>query len=310
MVRQPLEMRRLRLLLELKHRGTITAVAEAMSYTQSAVSQQLSMLASEVGVPLLEADGRRRRLTPQAEILVEHARTILAELDLAHANIAASIGEISGTYRVASFQTVTLAWLPFVMTELKAAHPGLRVEIVQAEPEAATPGLLMREFDAVIAETYPGQPRRPAAGTEEWPICTDPMRIASRPGIDDPSAPLSALRAAPFIMEPEGSNAREWAVSTCRNAGFEPDIIVATDDMRAQVRFVERGLGVAFLPDLVWFDTPPPKQLVRVSEREILLRIRTGYSGHPAVAAMHHAIQSANTTVRRAIRGRLAKPDD
>ena len=188
-------------------------------------------------------------------------------------------------------------------------HPGLRVELVQAEPEAATPGLLMREFDAVIAETYPGQPRRLASGTEEWEICTDPMRIALRPGIDDPSAPLSALRDVPWIMEPEGSIAREWAVSTCRNAGFEPDIVVETDDMRAQLGFVEHGFGVAFLPDLVWFDTHPPRQSVRIGERKILLRIRTGFSANPAVAALHHAIQSADTATRRTAHHRLAIAD-
>src|ERR1700726_5258713 len=95
-------LRRLEILRELKHRGTLAAVASAMSYSPSAVSQQLTLLESEVGAPLLERDGRRVRLTPQAEILVTHTELVLRQLDRAQAEIAASLHEFTGTLRVAA----------------------------------------------------------------------------------------------------------------------------------------------------------------------------------------------------------------
>ena len=65
-----IDLRRLRLLRELAYRDTIAAVATAMNYTPSAVSQQLAILEREAGVPLLERTGRRVRLTAAAWTLV------------------------------------------------------------------------------------------------------------------------------------------------------------------------------------------------------------------------------------------------
>ncbi|MET9871653.1 LysR family transcriptional regulator, partial [Streptomyces sp. NPDC006386] len=89
-------LRRLVVLRELKHRGTLAAVASAMSYSPSAVSQQLTSLESEVGAPLLEREGRGVRLTPQAEILVARTEKALRELERAEAEIAASLRETTG----------------------------------------------------------------------------------------------------------------------------------------------------------------------------------------------------------------------
>ena len=96
-----LDLHRLRLLRELKHRGTLAAVAEALAYTPSAISQQLSVLETEAGVPLLERAGRRVRLTPAAERLVEHTEAILERLEQARADLDASAASISGTVRIA-----------------------------------------------------------------------------------------------------------------------------------------------------------------------------------------------------------------
>ena len=84
-----LDVRRLRLLCELAHRGTIAAVAEALAYTPSAVSQQLSALEREAGTPLLERTGRRVTLTPAAHALVAHTEAVLERLERAEADLAA-----------------------------------------------------------------------------------------------------------------------------------------------------------------------------------------------------------------------------
>src|ERR1700744_4779380 len=142
-----LDVHRLRLLCELDRRGTLAAVARALSYSPSAVSQQLSQLEAETGVALLEPAGRGVRLTAQARILVDRAGEVFEGLEQAEAELRASLTEVRGTLRVASFQSVLLALVPVVLTGLAERHPGLRVEITQEEAGEAFAGLLAREFD-------------------------------------------------------------------------------------------------------------------------------------------------------------------
>src|SRR6266567_468218 len=144
-----LDVHRLRLLRELERRGTLKAVADALSYSPSAISQQLSQLEAETGVKLLEPAGRGVRLTAQARILVAHTEVVLERLELAEAELRASLTEVSGTLRVASFQSVLLALVPAALTLLAEQHPGLRVEITHDEAVPAFAGLLAHEFDVV-----------------------------------------------------------------------------------------------------------------------------------------------------------------
>ena len=122
-----LDLRRLRLLRELARRGTITAVAQALSYSPSAVSQQLAALEKEAGVRLLEPAGRRVRLTPQADLLVAHAQLLLEDMERAEAALAHSLNETAGTLRVAAFQTAVLTLVPHALSQLERQHPSLRV---------------------------------------------------------------------------------------------------------------------------------------------------------------------------------------
>src|SRR5215475_2403974 len=124
-----LDLRRLRLLRELARRGTITAVAEALSYSPSAVSQQLAALEKETGVRLLEPAGRRVRLTAQANLLVAHTEVLLEAMERAEAALAQSLTETVGTLRVAAFQTAVLTLVPHALTQLELhyldAEPGV-----------------------------------------------------------------------------------------------------------------------------------------------------------------------------------------
>ena len=170
-----LDVHRLRLLRELDRRGTLAAVARALSYSPSAISQQLSQLETETGVPLLEPAGRGVRLTPQARILVEHTEAILERLEEAEADLRASLAEVRGTLRVASFQSVLLALVPSVLTRLAERHPGLRVEIAHQEAGPAFAGLLAHDFDIVLGEEYPGTARPPVAGARTQLLANDEL---------------------------------------------------------------------------------------------------------------------------------------
>src|SRR3954471_9808605 len=129
-----LELRRLRLLRELHQRGTIAAVADALQFTPSAVSQQLGPLEREAGVPLLERAGRGVRLTDQGLVLVEHADALLERAARAEADLAAGGGDVTRRGRIAGFQSGALRLALPAMEALAGTAPRLRCELVEAEP--------------------------------------------------------------------------------------------------------------------------------------------------------------------------------
>ncbi|MFG2088672.1 MULTISPECIES: LysR family transcriptional regulator [unclassified Spirillospora] len=286
-----LDLHRLRLLRELKHRGTLAAVAEALSYSPSSISQQLSVLEKEAGVPLLEPVGRRVRLTAQAEILVAHTEAVLERLERAEADLAASLRGITGVLRVAAFQTAALALVPDALSLLRDAHPRLRVELTQREPESALPGLLARDFDLVITEEYPGDPSPRPAGIEYAELGEDEMTLAIPAPADGGPADLAGV---PWVMEPAGTASRRWATRLCRAAGFEPDVRFESTDLLLHLRLAERGHAAALLPGLVWSGRPPTVPVVRLPEEERVRRLftasRRGGGSHPAVHAFRDAL--------------------
>ncbi|MDT0465672.1 LysR substrate-binding domain-containing protein [Streptomyces gibsoniae] len=296
------DLHRLRLLRELKHRGTLAAVAAALSYAPSSVSQQLSQLEGEVGVPLLEPVGRRVRLTEQAEILVAHTEAVLERLEHAEADIAASLTDLTGTLRIASFQTAALTLIPTALDLLRDAHPHLRVHVTHMEPERALPALQARDFDLVLAEEYPGNPRPRPAELEQEDLFDDPLHLAlpepaDSAATDGPMAALRSLADRPWVMEPEGTTARHWAMSLCRNAGFEPDVRFESTDLLLHLRLVEQRHAAAFLPALVRSGRTPSVTLRPLPRgqrtRRIFTVVRRGSSRHPALLACREALLNA-----------------
>src|SRR5918997_7170074 len=154
-----LDLRRLRLLHELHRRGTVGAVADALSYSPSTVSQQLAVLQREAGPALFEPAGRRVRLTDAALVLAEHAEQLLAAAERAEADLAAAAGAVVGVVRVGSFQTASLNLLLPAMAALRDAHPRLDVQLVEMEPEPALEALRSHAVDLVLADEWAGAPR-------------------------------------------------------------------------------------------------------------------------------------------------------
>src|SRR5919107_696260 len=172
-----LELRRLRLLSELHERGTIAAVADALQFTPSAVSQQLAMLEREAGVPLLERAGRGVRLTDAALVLVGHAEALLERAAVAEADLAAAAGTVAGRGRIAAFESVALHLAVPAMEALAAAAPRLRCELVEAEPEVALPALALGDVDLVLGDEWQHQPWRLPSGLERHELLRDPVRL-------------------------------------------------------------------------------------------------------------------------------------
>ena len=285
-----LEVRRLRLLRELSGRGTIAEVSDALHLSPSSISQQLSQLEREVGVPLLRKAGRRLELTPAAEVLVEHTERILSELEEAESAAVGVSGEASGTLRIAVFQSAAVAFMPRLLAELASSHPRLRVTMSQREPEEGLRETAAHEFDLVIAEQYPhhAAPRHPSL--DRVPLTTDSLHLAL-PVDGDAFAGVQSIEQAgglPWVMEPHGAASRHWAEQLCRQAGFEPDVRFETDDLQAHVALIESGNAVAVLPDLMLVPRRPRARLIDLPggpRRSVFTSVRTSSTATPAVRA-------------------------
>ena len=290
-----LDVHRLRLLRELHRRGTLAAVARALSYSPSAISQQLAQLEAETGVRLLEHVGRGVRLTERARVLVAHTEAILERLELAEADLAASQTDVTGTLRVASFQSVLLALVPAALSHLAEHHPMLRVEIAQRDADDAFAGLLARDFDVVLGEEYPGQPQPPMPGVTTEDLAHDEIRVAlpARGPHARMPATLADMADAPWILDPAGTAPGDWARTLCRTAGFEPDVRFEIPDLLLQVHLVETGHAVALLPDLLWHDRAHALRLHHLPgrpHRRLFTGVRRGATDHPSSRAFRNAL--------------------
>lgn len=290
-----LDLRRLRLLREVKLRGTLAEVASALSYSPSAVSQQLTLLEKEVGVPLLRKSGRKVTLTPQAEILISHTSKVLEILEEAEVEVTASFEKPSGLVRLAVFQSAALALMPQALTIVRTEYPELRVEVTQQEPEAALHATWTRDFDLVIAEEYPGHaaPRHPELDRVD--LTTDSIRlgVSSELKKRHEIASLSDTADLPWVMEPRGTASRHWAEQACRQAGFEPDVQFETADIQAHIRLVESGNAVALLTGLAWVGRQASVDLIdldKLPRRTIFTAARTASAQSPAILACREVL--------------------
>lgn len=290
-----LNLHRLRLLTELRRRETIAAVAQALSYSPSTVSQQLALLETEAGTTLLEPAGRRLRFTPAGRILADRAESLLRQVEETEAELAVAAHGVAGVLRVASFQTAALHLIPATLSQLADEHPALRVDVAEIHPESSLPALAAGEFDLVIDEEYPGHPKPRSVGIHSEHLFADPLRLILPKVSHWPEATVLAdLADAPWVMEPRGNAARAWTDAVCREAGFEPDVRFESSDLLVHHRLVQTGHACALLPGLVLDDNTRGVE-IRALEgdpaRRIFTAVRAGSATNPAIGALRGALR-------------------
>ena len=302
-----LDVRRLHMLRELAERGTIAATAEALGYTPPAVSQHLAALERQVGVALLERQGRRVALTPAARLLVARTERVLAELEAAEAELAAGNGDLRGSVRLAAFPTAAATLVPSAMAVFAARHPGAEVLLSELEPEDALPALKLGEADVAVVHEYDFSPRGDDPSVELTPLVEDDIHVAVP--VDHPAAgdeiALKALARERWIAGYVDTACHRVVITACRAAGFEPRIVARSNDFRVVLALVAAGQGVALVPGLAVDDPPAGVCLARPAGRRlgrrVLAAVRAGGSGHPAVVALLDALRDATpVTVARA----------
>jgi DNA-binding transcriptional LysR family regulator len=298
-----LDLRRLRLLRELNERGTIAAVADALQFTPSAVSQQLAMLEREAGVKLLERAGRGVRLTDPALVLVDHAETLLEGAALAEADLAAAAGTVGGRGRIASFQSASLRIAIPAMQALARDAPGLRCELLEAEPEDALPALALGDLDLVLGDEWQFHPWRVPPGLQRHELRRDRVDVVlpARHGVarrHREAVPLPELAGEAWASGPAQMGWEEMTLRACREyGGFEPEIRHRTNDAFVALDLVAHGLAVALIPELVPVGRQPGIAVRRVAEgsleRGVFAVTRASDAARPSTQALVAAVQDA-----------------
>jgi DNA-binding transcriptional LysR family regulator len=260
-----LNVNRLRILREVAHRGSFSAAADALSYTQSAVSQQIGALEAETGMTLLERRPRGVSLTAAGQTLIGHAESVLADLDAAEAALAAIAGLRGGRLRMASFPTAGATLMPLAIATFRARHPQVELTLAEGEPEQIAPRLRTGEFDLALLFEFDSSPFDPDGGLGQTDESASSGRLTRVELLQDPlylALPrahrladrrrlrLEDLREEAWIQTSQTSSCARHVVRCCHAAGFEPHVSFQSDDYQTVQGLVGAGVGVALIPEL------------------------------------------------------------
>jgi DNA-binding transcriptional LysR family regulator len=288
-----IDVRRLRLLFELSHRGTITAVAEALAYTPSAVSQQLAALEREAGVPLLERSGRRVALTPAGDVLARYAASVFAVLEEASAALAATRSSLAGPLRIGAFPSAARTILPAALVALGGEHPGLELMVTELDPVDVPGALHAGTLDVALTFVYDYVPAEPDPAVDSEPLLEESLYLATanaRPGPAETG--IEDWRDAPWIAGSPGTLCHTMVIRACQACGFTPRVRHHADDFATVLALVAAGQGVSLIPRLGLTETPAGVSLTPVTARRRTgIACRRGNRRHPAVAAFAAAIR-------------------
>lgn len=243
-----LDVRKLRSLREVALRGSFSAAAQSLGYTQSAVSQQIAQLERQTGVRLLERRGRTVTLTPAGRALVERTEVVLIELEEAQAELDALAGVHRDSLRLAVSPPSLGTWVPRAIRRLRHRRPETLVSVAIVGSGIAVEMVESGEADIGVVS---GAPVPTASGTSVTPLLDEPLYLAlpsCHPKASGPDLGLADLADELWILTTgaDGDLARD----ICRRAGFVPRITVRTDDPLAAQGLVASGLGLTILTEL------------------------------------------------------------
>jgi molybdate transport repressor ModE-like protein len=291
-----LDPRRLRVLREVALRGTITAAADALGYTPSAISQQLSALERESETRLVERAGRRVRLTEAGELLVARTEAVLTALEEAQAALERWRETIGGDLRVAAAGSVARELVIPVAAALAGEHPDLRLTVRESEPDAAMVALRLGELDVAVVHEYDLERRPAPEEVERVELFTEEMRLAAGAGRFAEPVELTDLASEVWAAEPPESSCGRALRTACRVAGFEPDVRYVSTENGGVLSAVARAGAVTLLPGLGLREAPPGVEVVAVRDtprRTIFAARRRGDPVRPSVALMIERLQAA-----------------
>jgi DNA-binding transcriptional LysR family regulator len=287
-----LDVRRMRVLREVAQKGSFSAAAESLSFTQSAVSQQVAALEREAGAVLVERSARGVRLTDAGEAVVRHAEGILAKLAEAEAELEAIAGLRGGRVRVATFESVAGTIMPVAIAQFAQQHPGVELSMTLMEPDDSVAALRAGDIDLAVTMGTGKPGDRDGEGVTHHHLLEDPLylvlpqdhALARKRGVR-----LADLAAEPWIGGAPNCECNRMITQACMRFGFDPRIAFETDDYNAVQGFVAAGVGVSLIAEL-GLRTVRDDVVVRPLGRDTPVRqiYATALKGYrsPATAAM------------------------
>jgi len=293
------DLDRLHLLRELKHRGTMTAVAAAFRLTSSAVSQQLATLEREARAKLFERVGRRVRLTAEGVRLAGHAEEILRAVEAAELDLKASREKPRGALEIACFPSFAKAHLLPAVIRARKRYPELTVLLHDLEPADSIEAVRSGRCHLAISFAYSLVPRPNVPGLVATPLMEERVLMALPPSwrqVRDP-IPLKRLADADWIVGARGRDDLELAERACANAGFAPRITHTVDDYDLVLQMVAAGFGIGFIPEL---------GLKFPSAKSVTLRSIAGQKLHRRITALTRSAMAASPLVQ-AVLGELPR---
>jgi DNA-binding transcriptional LysR family regulator len=312
--RRVLDVRRLRVLHAVVETGSVTRAAARLSYTPSAISQQLATLERETGLPLVERAGRGLRPTAAGRLLAEHAEVVLARLDEAEAALGALRDGRTGRVTVAAFFTAGSSLVPVALRDYRRDHPDVAVDVVVAEPDEAIERVRSGRCDVGVVVPY-AAPAGDVADLHCRHLLDDPYRVvlpADHPLADRARVRLADLADEPWIRTASAPGyCQQQVAEACTAAGFTPRYAVEADEYPTTQGYAAAGLGVALVPLLALgavatgvvvrrVDGPEPVRRVCAVTRPSLLATR-------AVVGLLDALDSAAAQHRAGARDQVLR---
>jgi DNA-binding transcriptional LysR family regulator len=293
---------RLLVLREVVRRGTMRAAAEALAYTPSAVSQQISRLQRAVPVPLFEREGRTLRPTSTALLLADHADRIAAELERTESELQASLGGVAGVVTIGSFASGASELAAPAAVALQTEFPEVRVDVHEMEDPVSIKELRVGGIDIALLQEYTHVPNPVPGYIHHERMHVEPVLLAIP---EDRPVPrrLRDLADAPWIAEPAANPAGRALLHSCRAVGFEPTIRYRVVSFPVIVGLVRQGLGVSLVPRLAIHGATTGVRFLEVPgsklERTVAAAIRPASQNRPAVRATLDALREAADRLHR-----------
>ncbi|GAA0549704.1 LysR family transcriptional regulator [Actinomadura livida] len=294
-----LDLERLRALHSVATYGSVSAAADVLHVTTSAVSQQLAKLERETGQKLLERNGRGVRLTDAAELLVAHAERILSLVEQAQADLEAHRGSVVGQLTVAAFPTAVRGLMPAALGILRADHPDLRILVREEDPNQSMPLVSRGDFDMAVVQDWNNEPLPLPEGLCKGVICDDVADVAlpaGHPLAGRDAIDLKELAGDPWISSSPDSICCDWLLRTLRAVDSEPRIEHMVYEFASQLSLVAAGFGNVILPRLGRCDVPPGVAVVPLADplsRRVYALWREEAARRPAIRAVVGALRAA-----------------
>jgi DNA-binding transcriptional LysR family regulator len=297
-----LNANRLSVFREVVAYGSFSDAADALSYSQSAVSQAIATLEAEAGVPLIERNRGGARPTAAGAALVGHVSGILARIESAETEIAAIAAGRGGRLRTASFPTAGATLMPQAIAGFRGSHPGVELTLAEGEPEEIAPRLRAREFDLVLLFEFEGVGERLGTGMRRFPLLDDPLHLAlpdDHPLTERKRLRLEDLSEDSWVQTSAASPCAKHVVRCCHAAGFEPRVSFESDDYQTVQGLVAAGVGVALVPQLALSTVRPD---IRIRSLHPRSPVRKVFAATPRAAAATPAVATMLDVLREAAR--------